>query len=159
MKNGVPVLICAMLLIGGSMLMTSGAVTTSVPATYVVAANPAPPVAQGDAAQPQPPVVQQGVEIKAPIPDGLLVPKNPQPTPLTDELALMNRVGRTCPLNSSNCISTTPEANACDAVAITTEGDATRRPLRAVAQAGRGLLKVVVGHERRVARREARRGG
>ena len=155
MKNAVPVVICVLLMIGGSMMMTDGAATTSVSATYAVAA-PAPPVPQGDPAP--------GVEMKTPYPDGLLMPKTPM-VPLEEQLALLDRagcVGRTCPLNSSKSTTSVLNVNACDAVATADREIVLGRPLRAVAQVGGavvGVVRAVVGRERRLERREARRGG
>lgn len=162
MRSVVPIVICVLLVIGGSMLMTNGAVTTSVPATYAVA-DPAPPIPQGDVAKPQPPVVQQGLEVKASIPDGLLplMPKTPAEPSLQDQLAALGRAGPVCPQNCLPAVApkTCEPVNACDAVATADREEGSRQPLRAVAQAGRGLLKVIVGHDRRAARREARRDG
>jgi len=162
MKSVVPVVICVLLLIGGSMLMAPAAVTTSVPVTYVVVA-PAPPIPQGEMASPQPPVVQPGIEVKK-IPDGLL-PHVPVIPPLDEQLAALGRVGPVCPpggcpsiVNPNACVP----VNACDAVATAGREIVLGRPLRAVAQAGCAVgrvVKTVIGRERRVARREARRGG
>lgn len=156
MKNIVPIVICVVLLIGGSMMMAP-AVTTSVPATYAVVADPAPPIPQGDLASSQPPVVQQGIKVK--IPDGLLMPKAPVIPPWQDQMALNRPV---CPSDECTATVTTVDApvNACDAVA--TADREVRRPLRAVTQAGGAVVRVagvVLGRDRRVERREARRGG
>ena len=161
MKNIVPIVICVLLLVGGSMLMVNGGQTATVQATAGVVAAPAPPIAQGDVAQPQPPVVQQGLETKAPIPDGLLPPKNPTEPSLQDQLAALNRVGPTCPPSGCPAVndSTSGPVNACDAVATADREGGNRRPLRAVAQAGGGLVRSVIGHARRAERRESRRGG
>ena len=160
MKNVVPVVICVLLLIGGSMLIAPAASTISVPATYAVVA-PAPPSPQGDVDPPQPPVIERGIEVKK-IPSGLLIPPALPVIPPNDDqlLAIAGPcAGGVCPLIPKVAVAAVkaPVTKAVSVVEVV-----ARRPLRAVAQAGCAVgrvVKTVAGCERRQARRQARRGG
>ena len=121
------------------MMMTDGAQTAST----IVVDDPAPPVPQG--AQPPAKVV---------IPGGLL-PKTPVPS-WQDQLAANKLVGPVCPSGAcpSSGYITVVQPNACDAVI-------TGQPLAGlytVVGVGAGVIKTIIGRERRMERRANRRG-
>jgi len=127
-----PILICVLLLVGGSMMAVNGNQSASVPVTYAVI---------------------ETVSADAPVIE-IAVP--PVPEKISKVAIADGCPGGVCPIRKSvqRVVTTTATVTA------EREGVA-KRPLRAVASAGSrvlGAVRTILGHERRQARREERRG-